>query len=219
MISVLIISIDQPEKLLPQIDQIKESLSDWIENVDYQIVMHCQNQSASLNRNAAYEKSKGNYVIFNDNDISNYPKDWAFKLCAPLNETIKIISARLMTPNGTPGVMISFRGDIDTTHDVWIGNDYLLPSACFAFKRETLEAVKNCQELPDNLPFDINYERAVAEDADLCASVKKLYPDMKIAVHNKVPVQHENLEIWRSGGFKWEKNHQRFHDKWGRPPH
>ena len=219
MISICIPTIKSEAELLRQTDDIRNSFSpDYREGVSYEIVIQSAKQSAAKNRNAVLAKSKGDYVVMIDDDVVRFPRDWAVNLVNALGSPIKIISARLMTRDGTPGTMISFRGDIDTSQTLWLGNDYLLPSACIAFSRETWEAVRDCQKLPLNQPFDEGYKKAVCEDSDFCCAVRVVYPDMRIAVHNGVEVTHLNHEVWRTPDFRWEDNHEYFKKKWRRDP-
>ena len=219
MISILIPTIKELGELSSQIQSIKDSLSDYEVNKDYEIVTSCCKQSSSLNRNACLEKSKGEYVIFNDDDIRGYKKGWAHELILPLqnDDNIKIISARLMNVDGTPGTMISYRSYInECKEDLWINPHILLPAACIAFTRNTWLSVRENPDVPDNIPFDIAYPKAVAEDSDFIMAIQKTFPDMKTAVNKKVKICHLNSEVWRSPDFDWTKNHQRFKDKWHR---
>lgn len=223
MISVLIPSIKKEADLSLQLTDIRESLSEYVEGHDYEIVTNCCQQSSSLNRNACLEKSKGEHVIFVDDDIAGYFRGWAHEMIAPLqaDDNIKVVSARLMTPNGTPGTMISYRSYINECREqLWINPHILLPSACIAFTRNTWLTVKTNPDLPANKPFDENYIRACAEDSDFVMAIWKTFPNCKTAVNKKVPIVHASEEKWRTNNPEhWKVNHRLFEKKWGRPCH
>jgi len=216
-LSIIIPTIKPAAELQPQVNAIHKSLKGYN---DYEIIIQSANQSAARNRNAGLYKSKGDYVIQCDDDIEKYPPAWAFNLIAPLNNIIRIISARLMTPQGTPATMISFKGKINNNQDVWINPDGLLPSACFAFSRDTWEGVKNNPALPYNKPFDERYIYACGEDADFCMAVLKTFSGAQVAVNNRVKIIHREESKWRTDNPRdWQVNHELFTRKWGRPPH
>jgi len=215
-ISILIPTIKPESEIQNQVDAIHESMKGC--PAEYEVIVQSAMLSAAINRNKLLEKSTGNYIIFVDDDIENYLKGWALELVKPLNDTIRIISAKLMNADGTPGTMISFRKKIDNSN-VWLSDDCLLPTACMAMKRETWMAVRDSVIVPENIPFDENYIRANAEDSDICMAVKKVFPDMKVAVNNLVKVTHRNNEVWRTDNPEdWKQNHRLFRKKWGRDP-
>jgi len=217
MISICIPTLRPGNQLLQQIKDIDNSLLGG----DYEIIIQSENQSAALNRNAALQKSKGEYVVMIDDDITRFPKNWAFDLIEPLKKDnyLKVVSARLMTKNLTPGTMISYAGSItQCTDDLWINPNFILPSACIVFSRNTWEAVRTDPTVPRNIPFDVNYKKAVAEDADFIMAVCTTFPGCKTGVYKKVEVVHLNNEVWRTPDFRWEDNHEYFKKKWNRNP-
>ena len=212
-LSIIIPTIKPAHEIEKQIIAINNSLISC-GHIDYEIIIQSAKEAAATNRNKGLYKSKGDYVIQCDDDIEKYPPAWAFNLIAPLNNIIRIISARLMTPQGTPATMISFKGKIN------INPDGLLPSACFAFSRDTWEGVKNNPALPYNKPFDERYIYACGEDADFCMAVLKTFSGAQVAVNNRVKVIHRTEEKWRTDNPRdWQVNHELFTRKWGRPPH
>ena len=220
MISILIPTIKQEKELLQQTDEIRESLFDYKEGEDFEILIQSCKQSAAMNRNAVLEKSKGDYIVMMDDDIQKFPKNFAFDLIASLDDTIRIVSARLMTMNNTPATMISFRGSIDLKQDVWINPDGILPSACIAFSRDTWQGIRDNKKLALDTPFDENIPRACCEDTTFCMVMALTFPGAKVAVNTKVKVIHREESKWRTKNpADWQWNHNYFRKRFGRPPH
>ena len=91
-----------------------------------------------------------------DDDIKLKRNNWASKLLECLKEEPKrrIVSARLMNQDGTPGTMISYRKDInECPRKFWENENVILPSACIVFRREDWMAITQYDKLPFNNPF------------------------------------------------------------------
>ena len=218
-LSITIPTIKLEKELLQQTDEIRKSLFDYREGEYFEIIVQSCKQSAAKNRNAVLKKTQGDYVVMLDDDIQKFPKNWACKLIESLDNTIRIVSARLMTTNNTPATMISFRGNIDLKQNVWINPDGILPSACIAFSRETWQGIRDNKKLPLDIPFDENIPRACCEDTTYCMVMALTFPGSKVAVNTKVKVIHREESKWRTKNpADWQWNHNYFRKRFGRDP-
>ncbi len=191
-------------------------------DLDAEVIATCKDMSAACNRNLGLAQSSGEYVIMIDDDIRPKANGWAQKLIECLNhdKRRRIISARLLNADGTPGTMISYRDTINKCPSTfWENENVILPSACIAFRRSDWVAISQNPSLPDNFPFDTHYERACGEDSDFCMAMNQTFPDTITGVCKSVPIVHLNAEVWRVPGFDWKKNHDLFRRKWNRDPY
>lgn len=212
-LSIIIPTIKPAAELKGQVDAIYKSLKGY---KDYEVIIQSAKQSASRNRNAGLYKSKGDYCIMLDDDIEGFFPGWADLLIEPLeiDINIKMVSARLMMPDGKPGVMDDFRKEIDNNKKWYEAPRKKLPAACISLMRNDWLAVKEDQRVPHNLPYDERYQRASYEDVDLCRAIAIVFPTAKFIVNNECKIKHFNLESWRPG-FDWTINQKLFQNKWG----
>jgi hypothetical protein len=158
---------------------------------------------ASVNRNYCLLKAKSDTVIMMDDDIGGFFQCWQDVLVEPLSrdKTIKLVSARLMTPQGALSPMMGC--DNDLSKSVGVANTAIL-SACIAFRLEDM----------NNIWFDERFVGSGFEDTDVCFQLKKKYPDCKFVVNNECQLVHFH-EMKNQTGEYFKTNRALFVKKWG----
>jgi glycosyltransferase involved in cell wall biosynthesis len=195
-----------------QIDGIVNKIHDTTNHI---VITSCIDQSAAKNRNLCFNNSKADIVIYCDDDLAGFYKGWVEDLVEPLkDETIGIISARLLKMNGDKGIMQDY--GISMSLNGGTIKRKLVPSACIAMRRVDLLKIIECKECSDNVPWDNNYQRASFEDSDLC-EVYKRHLGKTICVNNLCKIKHKDEEKWRPN-FDWTVNRDYYNKKWGYTP-
>lgn len=156
--------------------------------------------SAAANRNAGLVKASTDIVIMLDDDMDGFYPDWDTQLIAPLltDPTLKILSARLLKPDGTLGHTCSDNYDV-TVPIVYLKNRRV-PTACIAFYN-------------DGLRFDEGYVGSGFEDSDFCYQIIQKYPEGSAAINNGCRLIHINEA--KNQTPHWNTNWSYFRRKWG----
>lgn len=184
------------------IPTVKADISKLVEEVkktatgDYNLIVEQSNNSAAMNRNAGLKKAMGDFVIMVDDDISNLPQGWNGQLIEPLikNEKIACVSARLMRPDGTIGIMCD-EPYIETP----LQPARNLPTSCIAFRNT-------------HLRFDPTFVGGGWEDTDF---IRRLQTNTtgSLVIDNTTQVAHANEQKNQRGDI-WKKNKEYYDKKW-----
>jgi len=168
---------------------------------EYELVVTCQKASAAINRNYGLDNSNNDFVIMIDDDIRALPYGWNEEMIRLLieNPKIKVVSSRLMTEDGKPG--INMGNNYDLSKDVVEVESGYIPTACIAFKKEK------------DIRFDEAYIGSGFEDTDFMNQMMKKYPESAHVINNTVKLIHMN-EMKEQHGDNWEKNKAYFTMKW-----
>jgi len=164
------------------------------------IIVTCLGACAAVNRNAGLNLAgDGHFVIMVDDDISGFFWGWWEELIRPLaDQSVVMVSARLMRPDGKPGTMSGCNYEVDPdTVDVLRRE---LPTACVAFRK-------------DELRFDGEYIGSGFEDTDFCYQLRQKYPAGRFVINNRVRLVHANEQKNQTGEFD-AHNRARFNKKW-----
>lgn len=161
--------------------------------------------SASINRNFGLIKSKesnAEFIIMMDDDIGGFFTGWHDLLIQPLIDytDVKIVSARLITPDGELSPMMGFNYDLSNKFST--GCEVLL-SACIAFRKK---------DILDKIWFDMEFVGSGFEDTLFTYQVSKLYPDCKFIAANDCKLIHYH-EMKNQGGRFFEYNKKLFLEK------
>jgi len=193
MTHTIIIPTYKPKKeILPMLEQLEEINEDKIP-----IIATCMRASASTNRNYGLIGVETDIVIMIDDDITGFYPGWDRDLVQPFKDynDIAMMSARLLKPDGSLGVMNNTK--VDIISPLAEVKERILPSACVAF-------------LNDGLMFDENFLGSGWEDTDFCLQLQKAYPSKKFYINNGVKVIHLN----EMKGSAWSENKKYCLDKW-----
>lgn len=160
----------------------------------------CKNVSASVNRNYALQHATAPVVIMLDDDIEGFFPGWDEMLVDALYDgpEHRMVSARLMNKDGTPGTMMDIKPYLDSEFQFVKG---FLPSACIAFHN-------------DGTRFDENFIGSGWEDTDFCVSLQKRYPEGEFLIANEVKLVHNN-EMKNGNSVMFERNKNYFFKKHG----
>lgn len=158
-----------------------------------------QDGSAAVNRNYGLDRAESNVVLMVDDDVEGFPNGWARRLIAALRENTHaiMVSARLMQPDGQPGIMVGFPPL--RTQGVHIVKRRELPTACVAIYN-------------DGLRFDERYRGSGFEDNDFCRQLRAAFPTAVFLVHEGVRVIHRNE--MKGQAENWRQNLAEFRKKW-----
>ncbi len=164
----------------------------------YNLIVTCSMRSASINRNEGLNRSLSPYVIMCDDDIVELPFGWNRRLLYTLKENPEYmaVSARLMNPDGTPGINVSNNYQLDPD----VVETPMIPTACCIFRNTGVR-------------FDPRFIRAGWEDTDFFMELATRYGG-KFAIDNRVKVVHLNEEK-NDGGAGNLYNRRIFMEKWG----
>lgn len=193
-ISVIIPTIKSLEAVKDLIDEINRSMF-----FPHEIIATCKELSAAQNRNYGLDLAKHRHIIMLDDDVTGFADQWDVFMIAPLAySNVALVSARLMRPDGRPGIMVGDNYDMQET--VIIVEKRRLPTACIAFEN-------------DGIRFDENFVGSGFEDDDFCKTLGIKYPNGRFIINNAVQVIHKN-EMKNQGGRNWELNRRYFLQKW-----
>lgn len=182
--------------------QLKTFLKELSGSIDdnFNIIATCLRASAATNRNYGLMQAHSDIVIMIDDDIKGFYEGWAEGLVSPLqDESVVMVSARLMNKNGTPGVMMNIMPDLSTP--IVNVKERMLPSACIAFRKES------------DIRFDEAYEGAGFEDSDFCMQLNQKYQNAVFLINNNVKLIHAN-EMKNQLNGQLQINQQYFNRKW-----
>lgn len=148
--------------------------------------------SAAKNRNDGLDKATAPFVCMIDDDVEKLEVGWCDKLVATLEhyESASLVSARLMRPDGSPGVMCAnvYEPVADIQHEPH------LPTACIAFYNT-------------HKRFDETFIGSGFEDNDWCNQLGG-----NCLIDNSVKVVHRN-EAKNQSGSIWQFNQDYFGKK------
>lgn len=194
MISICLITI----KTIPEIEGRIEELNKHTSG-DYELIL-IQNPNGGVaeNRNKALQQSKGDIIIFVDDDLYGYFNGWMDILIEKLKEdkNILMVGPRLLNSDGHTQKTISKNDDVVTDY---IRVDFI-PGACMAYRK-------------NNLLFNEQYKNWGMEDVEFQIELKKQNPNGKILLCNQVKLFHIN-EMKRHLDFGIQ-NKELFKRKWG----
>jgi glycosyltransferase involved in cell wall biosynthesis len=194
LVSICMITIKTKEEMQKNID---DALNNAISNHEFIFVSNPDGGVAE-NRNKCLAQAKGNYVIFVDDDLFNYPHGWDEQLLHKLYEDKNVLMTgpRLLNTDNTFQKTVSHCDDIETDY---VKVDYL-PGACMVYRR-------------DGIQFNEEYTGWGMEDIEFELMLKKINPSGHFLLCNKVKINHVNE-------MKNEPNHgsenkRKFYKKWG----
>lgn len=158
----------------------------------------CQPVSAATNRNSGLAWAQSDIVFMCDDDTQGFYPGWWEPMARILREDpgVCMVSARLLRPDGTPGLMM-FPGDTAPP----ITYVPRLPTACVAFWREK------------GIAFDEEFIGSGFEDDDFCALLRQRHPHSRYAISNLTRIVHLN-ERKHQTGPNWNRNKAHFESKW-----
>jgi hypothetical protein len=155
--------------------------------------------SAATNRNYGLNRAQSEIVLMCDDDMTGFFPGWDALLVKTLVENdAAVVSARLMTPEGKPGVMVGAEYDMD--QPVVKVKARQLPTACICFRN-------------DGTRFDEAFIGSGFEDNDFCLQLAMLYPERGFYISNEVKLVHIN-EMKNQKGKYWDANRAYFLRKW-----
>jgi hypothetical protein len=142
----------------------------------------CLPKSAAINRNFCnnimyHIDHTPKYIISMDDDCRGFYPGFAQALIRPLeqDESIMVVSARLINEDGTIGAMTNVP---PTTEHHFIEVEDI-PTACYAYR------------LAEALPFDERFQKSGYEDVWWCRQMIDKH-HKKIVVNNRVKIIHLN---------------------------
>jgi len=156
--------------------------------------------SASTNRNYGLHMSTSEIIIMMDDDIEGFYQGWADELIKPLldYDDVLMVSARLMKPDGTLGIMVGENYDLSKPY-VQV-NARQLPTACIAFKKTDIR-------------FDETFIGSGFEDNDFCLQLGIQNRKGIFIINNNVKLVHTNE--MKEQGRNWNYNKNYFNQKYG----
>lgn len=154
----------------------------------HEIYASCiQDGSASVNRNNCLDNTTGDTIIMIDDDIAGFYPGWAEDMVEPLKDsTVTVASARLLNPDGTPGLMM-YRGD----HKTAISDVPRVPTAAVVFRR-------------NNLRFNEAYKRSGFEDDQWCFEMQEMFGG-RVVINNNCRLIHSNEQKGQSEAWEYNK--------------
>lgn len=167
------------------------------------VIVTAQPASAAANRNYGLAQAEGaDAVVMMDDDVECLPEGWDLALVRALDELPigSVVSARLMRPDGTQGIMLGvpFPPDGCGLRDAASPE---LPTACIAFA------------MPDVLEFDEGFVGSGYEDTAWCAARRHIFPKARFVVHEGVRVVHRNeMKVQAENNAQ---NRERYEALWG----
>jgi hypothetical protein len=197
-------------KTFPQVEAL---INDIRENTseDHKVIATCKDAWTAVNRNYGLEISVNDVVVQLDDDITGFYPGWLSDLTRPVFETNCIVSARFLDERGRLQIMMDWGRSLQV-HGL-IEPPSELPSSCIAFRRDIVNKIIDCKELPLNKPFDENYIKAEYDDTDFMKAVKFVDPYMRFYVNNDCKLIHLNKESWRDESIRGV-NKKYFNHKW-----
>jgi len=188
------------------VDAMREAMAE----VDTQgeVCASCLPESASVNRNFCLSHVEaGEVAIMLDDDIEGFYPGWIDDLTAPMaDESVVMVSARLLTPDGLFGPTCS-RCYEDSPDEIEVKSNggCVIPTAAIAFRNR-------------GHMFDEHYLGSGFEDSDWCHQYLRDDPAAKFLQSNRCRLIHRNE--MKEQGKHWKHNRMYFHTKWnGRRKH
>lgn len=165
---------------------------------DQSIWATCYEESAALNRNVALDYSRSDPIIMIDDDIEQFPENWARDLLDTFAKypNCVMLSPQLLRPDGSQAFMMGMDelfhpgGPPDT--GVTVLPSQMLLTACVVIRRNSLR-------------FDEGFVGSGYEDRAYCDDLRQLYPDGSWMVDHDVKLVHRNEMKNQQGEFA-EKN-------------
>ena len=192
----ILIPTCKPRLALTQLDELEAH------SPGHEIVTSCLPASAAINRNSCLDHIAPDEVaVMLDDDIGGFDPGWIDDLTRPLSdESVVMVSARLLTPEGVFGPTCSRCYDA-TPEEIEIksNGECILPTAAIAFRwRGHL--------------FDEHYLGSGFEDSDWCHQYLRDDPAAKFLQSNRCRLIHWNE--MKEQGRHWKHNRMYFHTKW-----
>lgn len=186
-------TIKQLAEVQDRIDEIKRTATG-----DYEVIIHSsEGGGVAENRNACLKVAKGEYIIFVDDDLYEYPLGWNEALVGALQSVqgVIMVGPRLLNMDG--GVQSTNSQNSNT------GPNFVpvrvIPGACMAYRK-------------NDLVFDEGYKKWGWEDPDFQLQLKKKTPG-NVIICNTVKIKHKN-EV-KNMYAHFDENKKRFISKWG----
>ena len=182
-------------QLVVELSPLMSELEGYIETKNFslqKIIPTCINASAAVNRNHGLKQSDSDFVIMVDDDIYGYYHNWIDDLLTPVVLNKKAyISARLMRPDGTQGIMMDDgKSDVKTPLLSVLG----IPTSAVGFYRR----------LTENISFNEDYIGSGFEDTQFCIEMREL-AGAEVLINNKCKLIHVN-ERKSQDGVYWDYN-------------
>ena len=189
-VDIIIPTCKTPERIAPLMCNLEGFA------LDHNIIATCLNESAAVNRNAGLDRSASEIIIMIDDDIAGFYEGWIKDLIHPLSdESIMIVSARLLKPDGTIGATM-FSGDASAPGYTQVPR---VPTAAIAFRRNKIR-------------FYEGYLKSGFEDDHFCAEMQELFPSKKIVINNSCKLIHINEQ--KGQGEAYAENKKLFDMIW-----
>lgn len=181
------------------VNMVKEAQA--ASSLNLRVIVTGLQTSAATNRNYGLERAASGIVLMMDDDIAGFPKGWDEHLASVLvcHQNVEMVSARLMTPDGKPGLMLNI--PYDDGHPLYTVPQQQLPTACIALRN-------------DGTRFDEMYAGSGFEDNDFCHQIVRKKPEAVFCIHNEVKVIHKNE--MKNQGAAWEANQAYYRKKWSK---
>ncbi len=194
MISICMITIKTREEVE---DRIQEACNNATSDFQFVFVSN-KDGGVAENRNVALRKATGDYIIYIDDDLYEYPKGWDTALLNVLqtNKYCLMVGPRLLNMDGSLQKTISRCSDIESN----LVRVPYLPGACMCYKK-------------NGIFFDERFKRWGCEDPDFELEMKKENPNGYFTLCNIVKLKHKN-EMKNINLFGI-KNKELFRQKWG----
>ncbi len=191
---IIIPTLKKFEEIEPMIMELKQTVKSKCK-----IIPTCMPGSAAVNRNFGLNKMKSHFILMVDDDVTGFYEGWDLDLFELLlREHVIMVSARLMNPDGTPGIMVG--ADYNLESEVIEVSSKRVPTTCIMF-------------FNDGTRFDENYIGSGFEDDDFMNQLGIKYPEGKFLISNKCKLVHLN-EKKNQGGDNWIKNKKYYLNKW-----
>lgn len=205
MFDIIIPSCRPFSELAQKISLIKEN-----DDIKFNYIPTGFSVSASVNRNYGfYEamKSDNEYIIMIDDDIGGFYKGWQCDLIKPLIEDreIKLVSARLMNPDGSQGPMMGVLPDL--SKDI-IDVPAFMQFEKFKFKAILSAAIafRKSDIVESGVRFNNNFVGSGFEDTLFCFHLCKAFKDCRIVCTNNCKLIHYHEMKNQSENFKYNEN-------------
>lgn len=158
----------------------------------------CREESAAYNRNLALDYSRSDPIIMLDDDIEQFPENWARDLLDTFSRypNCVMLSPQLLRPDGSPAFMMGmdeqFHPGQAPESGVTIVPSRKLLTACVVIRRNSLR-------------FDEGFVGSGYEDLAYCDDLRAMFPNGTWMVDHDVKLVHRNEQKNQSGEFA-EKN-------------
>jgi hypothetical protein len=195
MLDIIIPTIKTQPEIATMVDEILATAG-----CPVNVIATCQQISASKNRNFGLNCSTNEHIIMVDDDVEQFPINWALQLSNVLTTypNCVMVSAQLANQDGTAGYMMG--GCQIHKSGITAAHEHKLPTACVAVRR-------------NNLRFNEDYLGSGIEDDDYCLQLCKEFPSAEFLVCHSVWVVHRNER--KFGTEFWNHNVEVFNKRWG----